>query len=431
MSRDYVWMQVIGVLGETLVMYSFFDALLPAPPRTRKFRPWMAYLLFAAAFFTLKMITANSIAGMLGFLLLAFAVSMVYAGHWKNKFALSVLLFLISGLSEMGVGMVLALQAPGSVANMKSDTLFYFQGMFISKLVELIIVKVIGRFRNKHVYALKLRTWFGIMLIPITNIIITYELYDIAYQSSDMRNKLRLFFIFLCMLATTAVAFHLFENELKIVERNVRLDMLEKQIANEQAYYKDIARTQTELQKTAHDMKNALLAVLGTVSDGNAPAAEGKLRDMLQVATDSLQTVYTGRATVDAMLNVKARRMRDLHIRFEPICFLRKEMALDDIDFCIFLGNALDNAIEACEKLPEEKRYIQLKLLESDGTLSCSIENPTDGALPENGARTTKRDRRRHGFGLENMREIVRKNGGEMETRSADGKFVLLAVFLL
>lgn len=431
MSRDYVWVQVIGVLGETLVMYSFFDALLPAPPRTRKFRPWMAYLLFAAAFFTLKMITDNSIAGMLGFLLLAFAVSMVYAGNWKNKFALSVLLFLISGLSEMGVGMVLALQAPGSVANMKSDTLFYFQGMFISKLVELIIVKVIGRLRNKHVYALKLRTWFGIMLIPITNIIITYELYDIAYQSSDMRNKLRLFFIFLCMLATTAVAFHLFENELKIVERNVRLDMLEKQIANEQAYYKDIARTQTELQKTAHDMKNALLAVLGTVSDGNAPAAEGKLRDMLQVATDSLQTVYTGRATVDAMLNVKARRMRDLHIRFEPICFLRKEMALDDIDFCIFLGNALDNAIEACEKLPEEKRYIQLKLLESDGTLSCSIENPTDGALPENGARTTKRDRRRHGFGLENMREIVRKNGGEMETRSADGKFVLLAVFLL
>ncbi len=431
MSRDYVWMQVIGVLGETLVMYSFFDALLPAPPRTRKFRPWMAYLLFAAAFFTLKMITDNSIAGMLGFLLLAFAVSMVYAGNWKNKFALSVLLFLISGLSEMGVGMVLALQAPGSVANMKSDTLFYFQGMFISKLVELIIVKVIGRLRNKHVYALKLRTWFGIMLIPITNIIITYELYDIAYQSSDMRNKLRLFFIFLCMLATTAVAFHLFENELKIVERNVRLDMLEKQIANEQAYYKDIARTQTELQKTAHDMKNALLAVLGTVSDGNTPAAEGKLRDMLQVATDSLQTVYTGRATVDAMLNVKVRRMREKHIRFEPICFLRKEMALDDIDFCIFLGNALDNAIEACEKLPEEKRYIQLKLLESDGTLSCSIENPTDGALPENGARTTKRDRRRHGFGLENMREIVRKNGGEMETRSADGKFVLLAVFLL
>ena len=431
MSRDYVWMQVIGVLGETLVMYSFFDALLPAPPRTRKFRPWMAYLLFAAAFFTLKMITDNSIAGMLGFLLLAFAVSMVYAGNWKNKFALSVLLFLISGLSEMGVGMVLAMLTSDSVANMKNDTLFYFQGMFISKLVELIIVKVIGRLRNKHVYALKLRTWFGIMLIPITNIIITYELYDIAYQSSDMRNKLRLFFIFLCMLATTAVAFHLFENELKIVERNVRLDMLEKQIANEQAYYKDIARTQTELQKTAHDMKNALLAVLGTVSDGNAPAAEGKLRDMLQVATDSLQTVYTGRATVDAMLNVKVRRMREKHIRFEPICFLRKEMALDDIDFCIFLGNALDNAIEACEKLPEEKRYIQLKLLESDGTLSCSMENPTDGALPENGARTTKRDRRRHGFGLENMREIVRKNGGEMETRSADGKFVLLAVFLL
>lgn len=431
MSRDYVWMQVIGVLGETLVMYSFFDALLPVPPRTRKFRPWMAYLLFAAAFFTLKMITDNSIAGMLGFLLLTFAVSMVYAGNWKNKFALSALLLLISGLCEMGVGMVLSMRTSDSVANMKSDALFYFQGVFISKLVELIIVKVIGRFRNKYVYALKLRTWLGIMLIPVTNIIITIELNDLAYQSSDMRNKLRLFFIFLCMLATTAVAFHLFENELKIVERNVRLDMLEKQIANEQAYYKDIARTQTELQKTAHDMKNALLAVLGTVSDGNAPAAEDKLRDMLQVATDSLQTVYTGRATVDAMLNAKVRRMREKHIRFEPICFLRKEMALDDIDFCIFLGNALDNAIEACEKLPEEKRYIQLKLLESDGTLSCSIENPTDGALPENGARTTKRDRRRHGFGLENMREIVRKNGGEMETRSADGKFVLLAVFLL
>lgn len=431
MSRDYVWMQVIGVLGETLVMYSFFDALLPAPPRTRKFRPWMAYLLFAVTFFTVKMITDHLAAGMFGFLLLAFAVSMVYVGNWKNKFALSVLLLLISALSEMGVGMAMALFTSDSVANMKNDTLLYFQGMFISKLVELIIVKVIARFRNKHVYTLNLRTWLGIMLIPVTNIIITIELNDSVYRSSDTRNNLKLFFIFLFMLATTAVAFHLFENELKTVERNIRLDMLEKQLANEQAYYKDLARTQTELQKTAHDMKNALLAVLGTVSDGNAPAAEDKLRDMLQVAADSLQTVYTGRTTVDAMLNVKTRRMRDLHIRFEPICFLRKEMQLNDMDFCIFLGNALDNAMEACEKLPEEKRYIQLKLLESDGTLSCSIENPTDGVLPANGVRTTKHDRRRHGFGLENMREIVRKNGGKMEVRSADGKFVLLAVFLL
>lgn len=431
MSRDYVWMQIIGVLGETLVIYSFFDALLTAPPRTRKFRPWMAYLLFAVAFFTIKMITDNSAASIFGYLSLAFAVSLIYVGNWKNKLALSALLLLISMLSEMGVGMVLALLTSDSVANMKSDTLFYFQGMFISKFVELIIVKVIARFRNKQVYALKLRTWLGIMLIPVTNILITIELNDLAYQSSDTRNNLKLFFIFLCMLASTAVAFHLFENELKTVERNVRLDMLEKQIANEQAYYKDLALTQTEVQKTAHDMKNALLAVLGTLSDGNVPAAEGKLRDMLRVASDSMQTAYTGRATVDAMLNAKVRRMREQHIRFEPICFLHEGTKLDDIDFCIFLGNALDNAIEACEKLPEEKRYIQLKLLGNDGALSCSVENPTNGDAPAHGAKTTKRDKWRHGFGLENMRAIVRKNGGEMETRCADGKFILLAVFLL
>ena len=32
----------------------------------------------------------------------------------------------------------------------------------------------------------------------------------------------------------------------------------------------------------------------------------------------------------------------------------------DEIDLCVMLANALENAVNACRELPEERRYIRL-----------------------------------------------------------------------
>ena len=39
---------------------------------------------------------------------------------------------------------------------------------------------------------------------------------------------------------------------------------------------------------------------------------------------------------------------------------LPRELSIEDVDLCVLLGNLLDNALEACEKIPEDQRFLRI-----------------------------------------------------------------------
>ena len=86
-------------------------------------------------------------------------------------------------------------------------------------------------------------------------------------------------------------------------------------------------------------------------------------------------------------------------------------------DVYAMFGNALDNAMEAVEKMRDiERRYIGMKIWSDKGMVMIHIENCYDGELCLEGKlpRTTKRDTRYHGFGMKSIRMIVDKYDGDM-----------------
>lgn len=101
-------------------------------------------------------------------------------------------------------------------------------------------------------------------------------------------------------------------------------------------------------------------------------------------------------------------------------------------EICAVFGNALDNAMEAVEGFPEEKRRITMEARWKRGLLAVSIRNP--GRIPERDSRipkkfpiTTKKDRASHGFGIPSIRAVLGRYGGTMELRQeGDGVCLFL-----
>ena len=98
------------------------------------------------------------------------------------------------------------------------------------------------------------------------------------------------------------------------------------------------------------------------------------------------------------------------------------------LDLCTLIGNAMDNAMESCRRIPEkERRSIRLHTAERGNTVVLSVRNTflTTPDLRDGLPATTKVDAGNHGYGLRNMRYLAEQYGGMLSCRIEGEEFVL------
>ncbi len=152
---------------------------------------------------------------------------------------------------------------------------------------------------------------------------------------------------------------------------------------------------------------------------------------------DRLEFRYkTGNTIVDTLLNMKYHEIiniiPDLQMDVEGMQFPEK-LFIQGYDVGIILGNALDNAMEACRKLkekePDAKTFIRISSSQRRELYFLKIENSFDGRLVRDAQKefpmTDKADRNNHGIGLANIKSTAEKYQGTMDFKVKDRVFVL------
>lgn len=197
-----------------------------------------------------------------------------------------------------------------------------------------------------------------------------------------------------------------------------RAQALEKQ----QAYYKDRLRDEERVRSIYHDMKNHLLVL--QAQTGGSQALHQAAQD-LQVQLEAYESYqHTGNEYLDIVLRDKAKAAREKGIDFTAVTPFADGGFLAPLDISTLFGNALDNAIEACEKLPQGQRLVTVKTGRVRDMLLILVENTMDPQAPAH-ARTTKGDTFLHGYGLANLRRTAEGYGGHVLTRGEGGVFTL------
>ena len=124
---------------------------------------------------------------------------------------------------------------------------------------------------------------------------------------------------------------------------------------------------------------------------------------------------------VDAVAADKARRCQAEGIALELRLALPQDLPLDGPALCSVFANLLDNAMEACLRLPAEARQITCSAVCRGGYLIVQERNPLPPPLDAEARRRRHADGR--GLGLEILEQIARRYDGMVEICREDGQF--------
>lgn len=122
--------------------------------------------------------------------------------------------------------------------------------------------------------------------------------------------------------------------------------------------------------------------------------------------------------------------------KFERIIFktdicIPMIMPFKGADLSLILGNLLENAVEAAEKV-EENRYINVKMKFDKNNLLLFVDNSYKGKLlktRDNRLKSTKSDAENHGVGLASVyRAVAKYHGSVVIEDSEPGKFKIRIV---
>lgn len=225
-------------------------------------------------------------------------------------------------------------------------------------------------------------------------------------------------------------------------EKNSRI-ILENQIGSMQEHMKEMERVYSGLRSMKHDMKNTLFIIM-QLAEGKGEKENTELQayvSELNHTFDRLEFQFkTGNTVVDTLLNMKyheaLRTIPDIQIDAECLLF-PDNLLIQSYDIGIILGNALDNAIEACRKLkekePDAEAFIRLSSFQKGKMIFIEIENSFDGNVIRKRQSefpvTDKADKQAHGIGLANVKKAAEKYHGAVDW-SVDHKAFTLSVMM-
>ena len=264
-------------------------------------------------------------------------------------------------------------------------------------------------------------TTYAILSLTLTVIIHAY-----GKKSDEILVVLGITFVF------TAVLLPIFFYYLQISKYyQQRAKFQEQHILAELAHFQQYQQMQEKTSRFRHDIRNNFLCLNDMLQQGKTNEAVEYLKDLMGTV-DKLSPKYvTGDALLDSIISVKMQTIEEHGIRFELDGVLAGGLPWKPMDICNVFANALDNAIEACQKVIPERRSIAITIRSSSQFWFVTIENSvfkkvdTSKLFQKNGGYTSKTDSSQHGIGTYNMKCTVESYGAMIKAECTEESFKL------
>lgn len=271
--------------------------------------------------------------------------------------------------------------------------------------------------------------WISIILIPIANMVVIYEFY--VHWLKEGPASLQVCLCIVLVVGITLLVFIFYNQILDSNEAKAKLIVQDLQIKNYILAYQNFQSMANEAFEIKHNLKNLAIALLKDLDSDDCEGqdrARTKLQHIVGEHKNICRRKWSGIPIIDAILNTKSGIAQNLGIQVEADIRI-SSFHLDDDLICVILGNALDNAIEACNKVSQEKRLIQLVMSDEQANLFISITNPYNGEITfrkdSHLPSSTKCNPSEHGYGLKSIQCLVQQKDGIFDINVENNHFQL------
>jgi len=230
--------------------------------------------------------------------------------------------------------------------------------------------------------------------------------------------------IIFCLLLLITVQYYLM---LYVCKKNIaekKLLLIKKQLEMQEENIRILEKSYYETSKFRHDLNNYIICANEMADRSQFDELKIYLKNLSQKKSGSVRYyVHTNRKAIGAVINTKFSAAEFNGISTK--CVILDEMEnIVDIDAAILLANLLDNAIEACKNNVSASN-IELKIWSDAGYYCIEITNTVEADILAINPKmiTSKKDENLHGFGLQTVREIVKKYDGMLSFVQEANKF--------
>lgn len=369
-------------------------------------------------------------------------ILLLFSGTWEKKLLIAVIMIIIEKLagsfsvSFLSCLVLLLCRLSGGNPDC------FFESWFINLLGALGLGAVIGAtcclseyFRQ--IFLHKPKKWFLVLAVPLVfmsavidvvnwgasnGIVVVSGVIGAEYGrigSNAFFSNLAICLISLLLMCMAAG--YIFGMDRLYTEQRSK-----EQYRSQVDFYKMLEEQYRQMERLRHDMKNHLISLQGLWDNQEWEKMGDYLENMMEAGSIDTNEEATGSKAVDALLYSKRKRAEKDCVAWECEVQVSGNCGIEEFDICVLLGNILDNALEACERLSGDTyKYIHIRLCTIKRYLLLEVKNSADMKNPDEIRHTRKEQPEEHGMGILNIRETAEKYNGAVNTEVGNGEFVI------
>lgn len=324
-----------------------------------------------------------------------------YQGNFVAKIAITIIEFvLFYTIDIIAVGITMQIFNISYSNILSFNKLNIFVSM-LSKLISLSISIIINKIYSNRKKSLhfSIYEWIRILLYPAVTFLVLMVFIESVLSENDASP---LMIITVMALVRSNIVIFYVMNKLdyeKQIEEEYTI--LQHKIKTEMSNVTALMDAYSQQRKLTHDFAGHLSAIRSLVFQNEIPRLQEYISNLCNQLNTAILPVRTNNLIIDAILNQKYAIANKNNIQMDFQFNDLSDFPMKDEDIVIVLTNALDNAIEACNRVDSNK-VIQVKIISNSSDAIISIRNTYKPN--ENVTKGIE-----HGFGIKNMKGALKK----------------------
>lgn len=393
----------------------------------------LAYILFVAVLF-LELSFVNFMVPFEGTgIIISILIIYIYSllnlkGTFMQKMFWSIfVMLLIMGITTVVLSIEGCIIGKGYLDLVIQKDLYRFVGVVVIQIVLFYLTRfMIKRTKKDSTYSLKWNEWFVLLIIPVISIFtmsfVSLIIINIEEQLSPMQHIFSILSI-LGILMTNSLVYVLYVNMQKDHAKQLEYSILQQAFKSQEKSVEETKILYQSVRSIRHDLKQHFQVALTMLHSGKINEAVDYMEKYNDTVLDGISNkVFCDNDVVNYIINSKSKICSDRHIKI--YIYIANEIPeFSDLDLCVLLGNALDNAIEGVSGDGNNEIYLELRNV--DNFFMISVKNTITNSVLEYNPNliSTKNEKEVHGLGILSMKEVVQKYNGSIEFYENDNKF--------
>ena len=298
-----------------------------------------------------------------------------------------------------------------SVSDLVWKKILYTMVCTLGKCITLFICWGLCRLRDhRERKKLSLKRIILTTLFPLISILLLFPIFQSYKLQGDLSLSAVVFSIIL--LFANGSVLYLMDNLDRTAAAEHEVALLNQSMALQSENYQALEKSYRAQRSASHEFQHQLQVIQALLKDGNKTEVQAYIDQLQGQNTTRIFATNSKHPIIDAVLNEKYQRAKENNIDIQIKVNDLSRLQVHTDALVVLLSNLMDNAIEACLRVPSD-RSIECSLVLEDSFL-LSIRNTSLPVQIEDGLiETTKASKSEHGFGLSAVRRIIEQLNGE------------------